>query len=138
MTTAIDDNTGEQLADSLLQDVGDAGMRAATRLLGTHRNGYWLRSFAQDQELAEAADQPLIDRSSGHPRVDWDSVGFLLHAIDSPKAGAAAGEVAVLEFAASLVGRCHIRLRDVINALTADDLQRAAQALHEAGASQRR
>ncbi|MCQ8772062.1 hypothetical protein [Streptomyces telluris] len=39
-------------------------MRAATRQLGAHRSGYWLRRFAEDEELSTAADQPLIDRFS--------------------------------------------------------------------------
>ncbi|MFD4259931.1 hypothetical protein ACFWR9_20485 [Streptomyces sp. NPDC058534] len=133
MTTATDDITGEQLAETLLLDVADGRMRAATRLLGAHRDGYWLRRFAEDQELAEAADRPLIDRSGRHPNVDWDSVGFLLTALVSPAVRSTASEVVVLEFAAALVDRCRIRLRDVLNALDAADLKRAAQALHEAG-----
>ncbi|MEU9274882.1 hypothetical protein [Streptomyces sp. NPDC048341] len=38
-TTVTDGRTGEQLAEELLQGVGNEQMRAATRLLGAHRNG---------------------------------------------------------------------------------------------------
>ncbi|MER7577905.1 hypothetical protein [Streptomyces sp. NPDC126514] len=55
MMTATDDMTGGELAESLLRDVGNERMRAATRLLGAHRNGFWLRRFLDDHELAEAA-----------------------------------------------------------------------------------
>ncbi|MFB7651557.1 MULTISPECIES: hypothetical protein [unclassified Streptomyces] len=135
MTTATDDTTGELLAESLLQDIGDDRMRAATRLLGVHGNGYWLRRFTEDQELSEAADQPLIDRSGTHPQIDWDSVGFLLTALDAPSTHSSASEVAVLQFAASLMGRCNIQLQHIIDALDHAELQRAAHALHEAAAA---
>ncbi|MFD5805757.1 hypothetical protein [Streptomyces sp. NPDC127020] len=115
--------------------MGDGPVRAATRLLGAHGNGYWLRRFTEDQELSEAADQLLIDRSGAHPRIDWDSVGFLLTAFDAPTRHSSASEVAVLEFADSLVGRCHIQLRHIIDALGHAALQRAAHALHEAAAA---
>ncbi|MEV5598957.1 hypothetical protein [Streptomyces sp. NPDC052496] len=48
VTTVADDTTGEQLADSLLQGVGNEQMRAATKLLGRHRDGYWLRRFLSE------------------------------------------------------------------------------------------
>lgn len=76
--------TGKELADDLLQGVSSEQMRAATRLLGAHHDGYWLRRFFEDQELADAAGQPLLDHAGPHPSIDWNAVGLLLLA-DSPR-----------------------------------------------------
>ncbi|PJM98484.1 hypothetical protein CG740_35075 [Streptomyces sp. CB01201] len=77
MINAVD-GKGQQLAEELLLDVGNEYMQAATRFLGAHRGGYWLRRFEEDQELAVAAGGPLIDRDGRHPSVDWSAVGRLL------------------------------------------------------------
>ncbi|MEH6373580.1 hypothetical protein V7793_04345 [Streptomyces sp. KLMMK] len=41
--TVTAETTGGELAESLLQNVGNEQVCAATRLFGAHRNGYWLR-----------------------------------------------------------------------------------------------
>ncbi|MFI5748894.1 hypothetical protein ACIBBE_23865 [Streptomyces sp. NPDC051644] len=103
MTVTSESTTGDQLADSLLQGVGNEQMRAATRLLGAHRDGYWLRRLLEEEaELAAAADRPVVDRSGMHPSVDWDAVGLLM--LSRPGAlKCSRSEMAVLEVAASLV-----------------------------------
>ncbi|NWF30161.1 hypothetical protein HW130_28545 [Streptomyces sp. PKU-EA00015] len=110
MTVTSDSTTGEQLALSLLQGVGNEQMRAATRLLGAHQDGYWLRRLLEDEhELTAAADKPVIDRRGKHPSVDWDAIGQLMLA--RPWAfKSSSSELAVLEVAASLVTRCAVQL----------------------------
>ncbi|MFD9469897.1 hypothetical protein [Streptomyces goshikiensis] len=43
----MNETTGAELAAKLLQGVEHEHVRAATRLLGSHRDGFWLRSFAR-------------------------------------------------------------------------------------------
>ncbi|MFF3342984.1 hypothetical protein [Streptomyces flavidovirens] len=78
VSVASDRATSEELAESLLEGVVNEPMRAATKLLGAHGDGYWLRRLTGDQELAAGADHPLIDLSGRYPTVDWDGVGHLL------------------------------------------------------------
>lgn len=131
VTTVADDRTGEQLAEGLLQGVGNEQMRAATRLLGAHRNGYWLRRFQTDRELAAAAGRELIDRSGTHPSVDWDAVGLFM--VDQPWVFRCSdSELAMLKFAASLVGRCGVQLQRVVQAVDETELRLILRALEEA------
>ncbi|MGW3200064.1 hypothetical protein ACWDBD_36970 [Streptomyces sp. NPDC001118] len=132
VTTVADDRTGEQLAEELLQSVGNEGMRAATRLLGAHRDGYWLRRLLEDEaELSAAADKPVIDRSGAHPSVDWDTIGLLM--LDRPGAlKASRSEMAMLEVAASLVRRCAVQLGTVVQAVDEHEFRLILQALQEA------
>lgn len=134
MTVTSDSITGAELAERLLQGVGNERMRAATRLLGAHRDGYWLRRLADDQELAAAIDQPFppfIDSSGTHPSVEWSSVGLLL--ITQPWAlKCSASELAVLEFAASLVGRCGVNLEKALIAVDGKEFDLLARAMREA------
>lgn len=132
-TTVADDRTGEQLAESLLEGVGDEGMRAATRLLGAHRNGFWLRRLLeQEAELSAAGTgRPVIDRSGPHPSVGWDAIGLLL--VDQPWViQASRSEMAVLEVAASLVRRCGVQLGSVVDAVDGGEFQLILGALQSA------
>ncbi|GHD79776.1 hypothetical protein ACFQL8_34395 [Streptomyces goshikiensis] len=55
---SVNETTGAEFAAKLLQDVEYEHLRAATWLLGSHRDGFWLRGFAEDQELAQMAGHP--------------------------------------------------------------------------------
>jgi hypothetical protein len=132
VTTMVEDGrTGGQLAEELLQGVGNEGMRAATRLLGAHRNGYWLRRLLEDEaELSAAADKPVIDRCGTHPSVDWDTIGLLM--ISRPGAlKCSRSEMAVLEGAASLVSRCAVQLGEVVRVVDETELRLILRALEE-------
>ncbi|MFB7867374.1 hypothetical protein [Streptomyces sp. NPDC056069] len=131
MVMATDDVTGGELAESLLRAVGDEGMRAATRLLGAYRDGFWLRRFGDDQELADAVGSPLIDRSGSHPSVDWSVVGRLMLTLGWSHR-ALGSEVAVLEFAASLTGSGAVQLQQVIQAVDGEEFRLLVRALEEA------
>ncbi|GAA3476246.1 hypothetical protein GCM10018966_007730 [Streptomyces yanii] len=86
---------------------------------------YWLRRLIEDQELAVAVDQPLIDRAGAHPSVAWASVGLLV--VTRPWAlKCSSSEQAVLEFAASLVGLCGVNLQKALVAV--DDEERNGDA----------
>ncbi|SEE59936.1 hypothetical protein SAMN04490357_7720 [Streptomyces misionensis] len=132
MTTVADGRTGEQLAEELLQGVGNEGMRAATRLLGAYRDGYWLRRLLENEaEWSAAADKPVIDRSGTHPSVDWDSIGLLM--LDRPWVlRSSHSEMAMLEVAASLVRRCAVQLGSVVQAVDDDEFRLILRALREA------
>ncbi|MFJ4745401.1 hypothetical protein [Streptomyces sp. NPDC088775] len=132
MTNTVDTTTGEQLAEDLLQGVGNEYMQAATRFLGAHRGGYWLRRFEEDQELAAAAGSPLIDRDGRHPSVDWSAVGRLLTLTGSPVTRSSRSEALVLEFAASLVGECPVQLRPFLQVFDDAEFTAALQALRAA------
>ncbi|MCX4481818.1 hypothetical protein OOK44_36185 [Streptomyces cellulosae] len=131
VTTVADDRTGEQLAEDLLQGVGNEGMRAATRLLGAHRNGFWLRRLLEDEaELSAAADKPVIDRSGTHPSVDWDAIGLLM--LSRPGAlKCSRSEMVMLEVAASLVRRCAVQIGSVVQAVDNDEFRLILRALQE-------
>ncbi|MFD5328926.1 hypothetical protein [Streptomyces sp. NPDC127092] len=132
VTTMVDGRTGEQLAEELLRDVGNEYMLAATRFLGAHRDGYWLRRFAEDQELEAAAGRPLLDRSGKYPSVDWDAVGHLLTLTGSPVTRSSRSEALVLEFAASLVGQCPVQLRPFLQVFDDAEFTAALQAMRAA------
>ncbi|MFJ7069709.1 hypothetical protein [Streptomyces sp. NPDC101115] len=132
VTTMVDGRTGEQLAEELLQDVGNEYMLAATRFLGAHRDGYWLRRFAEDQELEAAAIRPLIDRSDKYPSIDWAAVGHLLTLTGSPVTRSSHSEALVLEFAASLVGQCPVQLRPFLQVFDDAEFTAALQAMRAA------
>ncbi len=132
VTMVADGTTGKQLAEELLQGVGNEYMLAATRFLGAHRDGYWLRRFTDDQELAAAAGRPLIDRTGTHPSVDWDAVGHLLTLTGSPVTRSSRSEALVLEFAASLVGQCPVQLRPFLQVFDDAEFTAALQAMREA------
>ncbi|GGZ84149.1 hypothetical protein [Streptomyces rubiginosohelvolus] len=131
MAAATDDATGEQLAEDLLKGIGNEGMRAATRLLGAHRDGFWLRRLLEEEaELSAAADKPVIDRAGSHPSVDWDTIGLLM--ISRPGAlKCSRSEMAVLEVAASLVSRCAVQLGEVVRAVDETEMWLILQALEK-------
>jgi hypothetical protein len=138
VTTVVDGMTGVQLAEDLLQDVGHEGMRAAARLLGAHRDGFWLRRLLENEaELSAAADKPVIDRSGTHPLVAWDAVGLLL--LSRPGAlKCSRSEMAVLEVAASLVTRCAVQLGQVLQAVDEAELRLILRAIEEAALGETR
>ncbi|MGW7104388.1 hypothetical protein [Streptomyces sp. NPDC054838] len=123
--------TGPELAESLLQDTDDEGTRAATRLLGAHDDGFWLRRLMADRTLETAADRPLTKRSGARRTVDWDAVGRLMLTLGWSRR-ASRSEVAVLEVAASLVGGGAVQLRQVIEALDEAELRLVLRAMEEA------
>ena len=126
-----DCRTGEQIAEDLLLGVGNERMRAATRLLGAHQDGYWLRRLLDEEEdLTRAADQPVIDRSSA-PSVNWDTIGLLL-ATSRHALKASASEMAMLEVAASLMARCGVQLGTVLRVVDDTELRLIRRALDEA------
>ncbi|GAA1504003.1 hypothetical protein GCM10009730_03560 [Streptomyces albidochromogenes] len=129
--TVINDSTGAELAESFLQGVVNEPMRAATKLLGAHSDGFWLRRFAGDHALAATAGHALIDHSGRYPTVDWEGVGLLLK---SPgwSGDASRSQVAVVEFAASLVNRCPVQLGQVSGAVDDAEFQLLLRALEEA------
>ncbi|MFB7852781.1 hypothetical protein ACFC34_38005 [Streptomyces sp. NPDC056053] len=130
--------TGAELAADLLRGVGNENMRAATRLLGAHRGGFWLRRLLeQEHELTAAADKPVIDRTGTHPSIDWDTIGLLM--LSRPSAfKSSTSEMAVLETAASLVSRCPVQLGEVIRAVDESELRLILRALEEAAYGEER
>ncbi|MET7543803.1 hypothetical protein [Streptomyces sp. NPDC005507] len=132
MTTDI--ITGAELAETLLKGVGNEQMQAATRLLGAHREGYWLRRLLEEQTLTASANQPVgpvIDRTGAHPSVDWNAVGLIL--LTQPWVlQCSSSELAVLEFAASLVGKVGVNLHKALSAVDARELELLLKAMREA------
>ncbi|MFG3208039.1 hypothetical protein [Streptomyces sp. NPDC048192] len=129
--TDTDGRTGEQLAEKLLSGVGDERMRAATRLLGAHRDGYWLRRLlAEEADLSRSAGQPVIDRSQA-PSVDWDAIGDLLLS-RSGALKASVSEMAILEVAVSLVVPLRVQLGTVIQVVDDNEFRLIQRALEEA------
>ncbi|MYR41275.1 hypothetical protein [Streptomyces sp. SID5910] len=133
-----DSTTGAELAADLLQGVGNENMRAATRLLGAHRGGFWLRRLLeQEDELTAAADKPVIDRTGTHPSIDWDTIGLLM--LSRPSAfKSSTSEMAMLETAASLVSRCPVQLGEVIRVVDENELRLILRAVEEAAYGEER
>ncbi|MDN3293390.1 hypothetical protein QWM81_04895 [Streptomyces ficellus] len=131
MSVVSDSTTGEKLAESLLEGVVNEPMRAATKLLGAHSDGYWLRRMTNDRELAALVDHPLIDLTGRYPTVGWDGVGHLLKAPGWSR-GASRSQAAVLEFAASLVSRCPVQLGNVTRAVDDAEFQLLLEAMEKA------
>ncbi|WP_158716907.1 hypothetical protein [Streptomyces rimosus] len=132
VTTVADDLTGKQLADSLLRGVGNEKMRAATRLLGAHRNGYWLRRLLKEEgELQPTTLRSVIDRSGTHPSVDWDSIELLLTP-GCPALPCSSSELAMLEVATSMATRYRLPLAEVIHAVDHREYRLILKALEEA------
>ncbi|AWZ05693.1 MULTISPECIES: hypothetical protein [unclassified Streptomyces] len=92
---------GEELAEMLTRGMRNDHVKAAIRLLGADRDGYWLRRLLDDEELNAASDVPLIDRSGRPPLVEWDALERLLARNPGVFAGS---DTAVLTVALSLVG----------------------------------
>ncbi|MFI9723998.1 hypothetical protein ACIHFE_30850 [Streptomyces sp. NPDC052396] len=131
MTVTSDNTTGAELAESLLKEVSGERTRAATRLLGAHSDGYWLRRFLEGESELMIADRSVIDRSGPHPSVDWDTVGLL--GLSRPSAfSSSPSEMAVLEVAASLVNRCGVQLGKLTEVLDDPEFRLILRALEEA------
>ncbi|MYX18405.1 hypothetical protein GTY67_34215 [Streptomyces sp. SID8374] len=97
--------------------------QAAVQLLREYRNGLWIRRFAVDQTpcnrpwIIRAQDRPIVDLSSdGTPRIDWNAVSHLVSSTDSWVYRASQSEIAVLQFAASLMGTS-VSLQSITRAL---------------------
>ncbi|MFH8411276.1 hypothetical protein ACH4FX_41905 [Streptomyces sp. NPDC018019] len=137
MTTVADNTMGEQLADSLLQGVDNEQMRAATKLLGRHQDGYWLRRFLSEEE-SEAGPFARIDRAGTQPSINW--FGVATHLIGNTVGGAlthtpivgSRSELAVLSIASSLAGGTPVELREVLAPLDDGELRLVLRALQEA------
>ncbi|KOT80901.1 hypothetical protein ADK70_26965 [Streptomyces rimosus subsp. pseudoverticillatus] len=137
MTTVADDTTGEQLAESLLQGVGNEQMRAATKLLGRHRDGYWLRHFLSEEE-SQAGPFACTDRAGAQPSINW--YGVATHLIGHTVGGAlthtplvgSRSELTVLSIASSLADGTPIELREVLAPLDEGELRLVLRALQEA------
>ncbi|MEV6669097.1 hypothetical protein [Streptomyces sp. NPDC051162] len=126
---------GMALAEAMVRGVGSGEMRAATRLLGAHRDGYWLRRFAEEDGIPPGGP-PLIDRTGTHASVDWTAVGLRL--FDVPRSlTASTSELAVLECATSLVGRCGVTLRQVLRAVDDNEFRLITRAMTEAAYGER-
>ncbi|MGW6062979.1 hypothetical protein [Streptomyces sp. NPDC055189] len=135
MTVMTEATTGEQLAQSLLKDVRDERKQAATRLLGAHHDGVWLRRFSGDPDLAAAAGRPLIDRTGACPAVDWTAVRKLRLSLGWSRR-ASAGDLAVLEFACSLLGSGSVELRHVMQTVDRDTFRLLLRAMEEAACAE--
>lgn len=137
MTTVANGMTGQQLAESLLRGVGNEEMRAATRLLGAHSDGYWLRRILEEEEeLSAAAEKPVIDRSVRNPSVDWDALGLILLACPAVLASSHS-EMAVLEVAVSLVTWRGVQLGQVLRTVNDIEFQLILRAQQEAAYGER-
>lgn len=135
VTTVADDRTGEQLAESLLQGVGNEWMRAATRLLGRHRDGYWLRRCLTEQD-PQPEHLQYVDRSGTHPSVNWIGIAHRLMnefpLTDAPPIQGSRSELAVLRIATSLTGVAPLNLKATLDALDETELRLVQQAITEA------
>lgn len=131
---SVNQTTGAELAAKLLQDVDNEPVRAATRLLGSHQDGFWLRRFAEDRQLEDAAGRPLTDKTG---RIDWDALARLMR---TPRWSrrASSSEVAVLEVAVSLAGDCAVNLRQIVQAVDETEFQLLLRALQEAAHGEER
>ncbi|MFD3571569.1 hypothetical protein ACFW89_33135 [Streptomyces albidoflavus] len=126
--------TGEELAESLLKNVGNERMRAATRLLGAYQDGYWLRRLLDEEDGTPIeVNQPhdgLIERAGteAYPSVNWDTLGLIL--LTQPWAlKCSTDERAILEFATSLVGKVGVNLSRAV--LAVDDTEILIRALQQ-------
>ncbi|MBT2545773.1 hypothetical protein J7E99_35125 [Streptomyces sp. ISL-44] len=131
MTTTVDEMSGWQLADMLLEGVSDDRMIAATRMLGSHRDGFWLRRLLADEELAAMSSIPLIDRTGRHPAIEWDAMELLLlrrpHALTASRS-----EMAMLEVAMSLAGGLAVNLGKILCSVDDRDFKLIVRALVDA------
>ncbi|MFJ3861620.1 hypothetical protein ACIPRL_36025 [Streptomyces sp. NPDC090085] len=136
MTVTSEGTTGVELAESLLRGVGNEWMRAATRLLGKHRDGYWLRRFLEEQD--PQPDHLLyIDRTGTHPDVNWSGISQRLMAetllTDAVRIQGSNSEMAMLRIAVSLAGATlPVSLRAVLDVLDEREFRLVQAAMTEA------
>ncbi|MER5618112.1 hypothetical protein [Streptomyces sp. NPDC002215] len=110
----------------------DEGMRAATRLLGRYRNGYWLRRFLDEAPQREHLQS--IGRTGPYPKVFWPWISVRLaseRSVCSPiePFKASSSELAVLRTASSLAGGTAIVLKDVLEVLDGSELMTVQQVI---------
>ncbi|WP_327419680.1 hypothetical protein [Streptomyces sp. NBC_01233] len=135
MTLTSEGTTGMELAQGLLQGVGNEWMRAATRLLGKHRDGYWLRRFLDDQD--PQPDHLLyIDRTGTRPSMNWSGISQRLMGefplTDKVMIQGSRSEMAMLRIAVSLVGAAPVTLQTVLDALDEREFRLVQAAMVEA------
>ncbi|MFD3970378.1 hypothetical protein [Streptomyces cyaneofuscatus] len=107
----------------VVQLAGGKEEQAAVSLLSDYRGGLWMRRFAVDQTprnrpwiIHHEHDRPLIDLSSDQPRVDWNAICHLVTDKSSWVYRASESEIAILRFAASLMG-ASVSLQSITRAL---------------------
>jgi len=127
MTTL--DISGPELADRLLQDVGNEAVIAVVKLLGAHRDGFWLREFLDTGSPAHAALNTVDVLEGGQPWIDWHIVDELL---EGRKLKQSSSELAVLAVAASIAGPHRVNLARVLRAVDQAELKLIVTALGEA------
>lgn len=126
---------GEEFATFLTSDIGCEQLIAATRLLGRHRNGFWLHVCCDRTVENQAAELgSLLDFRGGGGRVcvDWDRLAQKLEegALDSVGSPA---DLAVLRVALSLAGGLDLNLRrGFIRDMDPADMPLVVDALREA------
>ncbi|MGW1252267.1 hypothetical protein [Streptomyces sp. NPDC002535] len=132
VTTVANGRAGEQLAESLLQGVGNEWMRAATRLLGEHRGGYWLRRFLDEQD-PQPEHLQYVDRSGTHPSVNWIGIAHRLMnefpLTDAQPIQGSRSEMAVLRIATALTGAAPLNLKASLDALDETELRLVQRAI---------
>ncbi|OLO25489.1 hypothetical protein PZ61_0238060 [Streptomyces sp. MNU77] len=132
VTTVANGRTGEQLAESLLQGLGNEWMRAATRLLGEHRDGYWLRRFLDEQD-PQPEHLQYVDRSGTHPSVNWIGIAHRLMnefpLTDAPPVQGSRSEMAVLRIATALAGAAPLNLKASLEVLDETELRLVQRAI---------
>ncbi|MFD3680226.1 hypothetical protein [Streptomyces sp. NPDC058613] len=136
MRAVVDGTTGEQLAEDLLRGVGNKWMQAATRLLGHHRDGYWLRRFLDGQD-PQPEHLQYVDRSGTHPSVNWLGIAHRLMnefpmADDVPPIQGSRSEMAMLRIAVSLTGVTPLNLKASLEVLDEAELRLFQRAITEA------
>lgn len=128
MTTTAH-TSGPELERRLLQDVGNESVIAAVKLLGGHRDGFWLREFLDPASSAHAAVNAVDVLEGGQPWIDWHIVDELL---ENRKLKQSSSELAVLAVAASIAGPHRVNLARVLRAVDEDELSLVVTALTEA------
>ncbi|MFD7615802.1 hypothetical protein [Streptomyces sp. NPDC059802] len=134
--TAIDTDSGPALAESLLHGIGNENWQAATRLLGAHRDGYWLRRFLTDEPVASGlwgSPRVITSADDDSPSIDWGVISGQLAANAGHWPKASSSESAMLQVAASLMGKWAVDLLHVVHVLDDTELRLVLRALAEVG-----
>ncbi|MEU3656440.1 hypothetical protein AB0E67_27265 [Streptomyces sp. NPDC032161] len=135
--TTIDTTSGPAIAESLLHGIGNENWQAATHLLGAHRDGYWLRRFLAEEPAVLSglwgSSQLVASTDADAPSIDWEAVGARLAANAGNWPKASSSESAVLQVAASLMGKWTVDLLRVVHVLDDVELRLVLRALAEVG-----
>ncbi|MEU9849220.1 hypothetical protein [Streptomyces sp. NPDC047985] len=135
--TTIDATGGAAIAESLLRGIGNENWQAATRLLGEHRDGYWLRRFLTDEPAVLSglwgSPELITSTDADSPSIDWEVVGAKLAANAGNWPKASSSESAILQVAASLMGKWRVDLLRVVHVLDDAELRLVLRTLAEVG-----